>query len=748
VSPLPFEDSVGSTPPSAFGSYRVLHQIGSGVLGPVFRTYEPQRDRLVAVKAFKLDLVPEDVARLADALRRLVASPTTHPGIVRVLDAGLEGTSAFVAMEYASGESLDVALRDFAPGLARALPVLIDIARAIDAAWAEGRGHGALHPRDVIVSTGVTDTRITGFGITSALESIGARAPVRRPYTAPERVAGESWDIRSDVYSLGAIAHELLTGRRPVGSGEQDGTLAPDLTPEQRVAIRRVIGKALAERPDDRYPNAAAFISAMEVIARAEGGIAPVPVAAPVAGLDFFPSEKTVSKPAAEPHPPTPRTWHPASPDAPRPPRDQAAPAPGAKPAPRSAAQKAPPAKPAAAPGAPPSAKSGGPAPAPGGPAVASGRAASTKPAGPAEAPSKPPAAAEAVPLATSIASGAAPMAAGQSADVPPAGAPAEPPAPAPRKADTRHLSITRVDPEVPVESVAAATTPLRTPPPPVVVSHTALGSPRISLGPGAYQPVFSTRDTTRDSSSYPWAALAAAVIAALAVGGIGGYLFGVRSVTPVASQAAVENPAGQTATDVPVTAEPAQKPATESSPAQSRPAGPTADVQKPGPRSTSPAATRVADVRGRIVVRSVPSGAIVRVDGRLYGETPLTVRDLVLGPHSVQIARPGYVPRTDRVNLTSGSPSQTVSVQLEAGVDTTKATATVGSVFVDSRPRGAQVTIDGRDAGVTPVQIPEVSLGRHSVRLELAGFKTLTADVVVTPGTPAKLAVTLEQVR
>jgi hypothetical protein len=298
------------------------------------------------------------------------------------------------------------------------------------------------------------------------------------------------------------------------------------------------------------------------------------------------------------------------------------------------------------------------------------------------------------------------------------------------------------------MESATAASAPLRTPAPAPVASHTALGSPRISLGPGAYQPVFTTRDTTFDSPSYPWAGLAAAVIAALALGAVGGYLYGVRSAPAIISQASVEREtlAGQTATDVPVT-EPAQKPAAESSPAPSRPAGPTADAQKSGSRST-PAATRVADVRGRIVVRSEPSGAIVRVDGRLSGETPLTVRDLALGAHSVQIARPGYVPRTDRVTLTRGSPSQTVSVQLEAGVDTTKEAAAVGSVFVDSRPRGAKVTIDGRDAGVTPVQIPEVALGRRSVRLELAGFKTLTADVVVTAGPPAKLAVTLEQVR
>lgn len=193
----------------------------------MFRTYDPQQDRLVAVKAFKLDIPPQTVARLADALRRLADRPLTHPAAVRVVDAGLEGTMAFVAMDYASGESLDVAMRHTMPvPIDRAVPVLAEVAAAIDAAWREGVGHGALHPRDILVSSGSSDCRITGFGIISALESIGEKPPVRRPYAAPERVAGHPWDLRADVYSLGVIAHELLAGRRPAGA-EQDGVLAP-----------------------------------------------------------------------------------------------------------------------------------------------------------------------------------------------------------------------------------------------------------------------------------------------------------------------------------------------------------------------------------------------------------------------------------------------------------------------------------------------------------------------------------------
>ena len=276
-SPLPFDESAGFTAPSAFGTYRVLHQIGSGVLGPVFRTYDPQRDRLVAVKAFRLDVVPEQIARLADALRRLVTSSVDHPGIVPAIDAGLEGTTAYLATEYVAAETLDVALRHLAPApLDRALPILSQMAEAIDAAWASGAGHGALHPRDVFVAVDAHEVRITGFGVVPALESIGIKTPVRRPYAAPERANGEPWDVRADVYSLGAIAHELLTRRRPAGSGEQDGALTTGTTAEQRVQIRRVLSAVLAERPHHRFPSARAFTDALAAIGRGEAVAWPV----------------------------------------------------------------------------------------------------------------------------------------------------------------------------------------------------------------------------------------------------------------------------------------------------------------------------------------------------------------------------------------------------------------------------------------------------------------------------------------
>src|SRR3954466_10269557 len=94
------EDPSAFSPPPAFGPFRVLHQVGVGALGPVFRTYEPTRDRLVALKGFRLDLVPEQGRALAEELSRATEAGLFHPSIVEPIAAGIEGTLAYRAEEY------------------------------------------------------------------------------------------------------------------------------------------------------------------------------------------------------------------------------------------------------------------------------------------------------------------------------------------------------------------------------------------------------------------------------------------------------------------------------------------------------------------------------------------------------------------------------------------------------------------------------------------------------------------------
>ena len=241
-----------------------MHQIGVGVLGPVFRTYEPSEDRLVAVKAFHLDVTPEQTQTLLEALERLVASGLDHPGIVASLAVGLEDDVLYLAQEYVAAESLDVAIRHYSPAsIETAMPFIRQISAALDAAHEQGIPHGALHLRDIFVSP--DEARVTGFGIVKVLEEIGLAGPIRRPYSAPEVISGFGWGGAADRFALAAIAYELLTGRRAAGTGDQvterirsiEGVADPE-------HLEEVFAIALADDPDDRYSSAARFVSALE----------------------------------------------------------------------------------------------------------------------------------------------------------------------------------------------------------------------------------------------------------------------------------------------------------------------------------------------------------------------------------------------------------------------------------------------------------------------------------------------------
>ena len=194
-------------------------------------------------------MVPEDAARLAEGLRAIAARAAGVPGLVTTVDCGIERGTAFVVLEYLTGDALDAHLRQSTPpGLADVQRLLTAIARTIDAAWAQGVSHGAMHPRDIFLGGSLSQVTITGFGLAQALEEVGARTPVRLPYSAPERIAGAEWDLRADIYALGAIAREM-TGRSAAG--------------ELPAAWKKAIARAMAEDPAVRFDRATDFAEAL-----------------------------------------------------------------------------------------------------------------------------------------------------------------------------------------------------------------------------------------------------------------------------------------------------------------------------------------------------------------------------------------------------------------------------------------------------------------------------------------------------
>ena len=221
----------------------------------------------MAIKAFELELTPEQVEVFANALADIVNVEMSHPAIVAPLAAGLEAGMPFMAYEYIAAESLDVVLRREARP-AEALEWIAALAGGVDAAHARGVVHGTLHLRDVLVSPeGIC---ATGFGIASALEHVRLRVPVRRPYTAGEVTAGRRWGPPADRFSLAVLAYELLTGTRPSASGDEAIADLPDLCPDvaDPAGLQQAFRNALAVEPAIRSASATAFAQA---VARAIG---------------------------------------------------------------------------------------------------------------------------------------------------------------------------------------------------------------------------------------------------------------------------------------------------------------------------------------------------------------------------------------------------------------------------------------------------------------------------------------------
>jgi hypothetical protein len=179
----------------------------------------------------------------------------------------------------------------------------------------------------------------------------------------------------------------------------------------------------------------------------------------------------------------------------------------------------------------------------------------------------------------------------------------------------------------------------------------------------------------------------------------------------------------------------PASKPTAAKSPA---PAPPERETSKPAP-------TRASAPAGRLLVRSTPSGAQVRVDGRVRGKTPLVLRDMPLRVMRVSIEHSGFQPDLRRVALSAAQPTVTVDAKLTPNAPPTPE-ATTGSLLVESRPSGATVFVDGREIGATPLSLPGLSPGTRRIRLELAGFTPWVTTAEVQAGTRTRVAASLER--
>jgi eukaryotic-like serine/threonine-protein kinase len=262
----------GGEPRTLTGRYRLDEVIGRGGMSTVYRATDLALDRVVAVKVALDPLVEQSPVYLARFKREAqAAAALSHPAVVTVYDAGADGPTRYIVMEFVPGRSLADILREqgaLEPG--RAKEIAAQVASALSAAHAAGIIHRDIKPGNIMV-TPDGNVKVLDFGIARALDgnTLTQTATVlgTSAYMAPEQALGQPVDARSDIYSLGCVLYEMLTGEPPFMAEVPAAVLhmhvrvAPksvrERNPAVPAALDALVMQMLAKSPEDRPQTAA-----------------------------------------------------------------------------------------------------------------------------------------------------------------------------------------------------------------------------------------------------------------------------------------------------------------------------------------------------------------------------------------------------------------------------------------------------------------------------------------------------------
>jgi eukaryotic-like serine/threonine-protein kinase len=297
-------------PRKTLGRYEIVDEIARGAMGVVYKARDPLIDRLVAIKTVDIGAPNAETETFERRFFREAKSAgrLNHPNVVTIHDVGKSDDVAYIAMEYLDGKSLREILDSGAVlPPQRIADIVAEIAGGLAFAHRNGVVHRDVKPANVIVlDSGAV--KITDFGI--ALLPTGTRTMTGNVfgsprYTSPEQVMGRPIDGRSDVFSLGAVLFELLTGRSPFGGSDLNGILKQVLTeptpPPSMLnqtlprAFDHIVAKATAKDPDERYQDADEMARDLRNFDRLDLA---TPAPAPLPRLEHPTNPKAVPAPA------------------------------------------------------------------------------------------------------------------------------------------------------------------------------------------------------------------------------------------------------------------------------------------------------------------------------------------------------------------------------------------------------------------------------------------------------------------
>jgi tRNA A-37 threonylcarbamoyl transferase component Bud32 len=272
------------------GRYRLESKLGSGGMSTVYLARDSTLERWVAVKVMHREMSdqPDQIERFRREARSV--AQLSHPNVVAVIDAGEDGGHPYIVFEYVDGETLKQRIDRVGPlPVDEATAYAIEIGRGLSAAHTRRLVHRDVKPQNVLIDS-EGRAKVTDFGIARSLESDGLTQTGRvlgtTDYVSPEQAMGRGVDARTDVYSLGVLLYEMLTGEVPFTAETVVGVAMkhvnepiPDVQkrrPEVSSALAAVVDRATAKEPKKRYPDMASCLAdlegALEVeVARAGG---------------------------------------------------------------------------------------------------------------------------------------------------------------------------------------------------------------------------------------------------------------------------------------------------------------------------------------------------------------------------------------------------------------------------------------------------------------------------------------------